>query len=113
MDLAESGRDIFPYQFHGAIHGLGGGCLPPGMGTKMIAADQHILQGIFSGSGQGLNESDEFCGPHAGVTAELVDLVCGGFHQEHITVSRRLFDGGLQNGSVCRTDGGYAPYSAG
>jgi hypothetical protein len=82
------------------------------MGTKVIAANQHLLQGKFSGSCQGLNEGNEFRGPHAGVTAELVDLVGGGLHQEHITVCRRLFDGGFQNGSVCRTDGSDAPYSA-
>jgi hypothetical protein len=83
------------------------------MGTKMIAADQHLLHGIFGGSRQGLNESNEFRRPHAGVTAELVDLVGGGLHQEHITVYRRLLDGGFQNGSMRRANGGNAPYSTG
>jgi hypothetical protein len=83
------------------------------MGTKVIAADYHFFNGKISGGRQGLDEGDVFRGPHAGVTAELVDLVGGGLHQEHITVYRRLLDGGFQNGSMRRANGGDAPYSTG
>jgi hypothetical protein len=113
MDLAEPSRDTLPHQLHGAGHGGGGGRILPGMGTKVIAADYHFFYGKISGGRQGLDEGDVFRGPHAGVTAELVDLVGGGLYQENITVCRRLVDGGFQNGSVRRADGGDTSSPAG
>ena len=51
------------------------------------------------------DEVAEFGGPQAGVAAELVDLVGGGFDEDVAVVGGGLGDGGLDDGGVGGADG--------
>ena len=105
VQLHEAGRRIGVYQVLRQVHGLGGRQVRPRRGAQVVAAQQHAVWRQADAVGDGQHEAAEVGGLHAGVAAELVDLVGGGLHQQRRAVVQRLVHGGLDDQGMGRADG--------
>ncbi|KAG1438539.1 hypothetical protein G6F55_013922 [Rhizopus delemar] len=104
MDLVEAGGDVGLDQHAGVGHRFGGRVLLPGIRAKMITAqDQPLAREPFFIC-QGADVIAVLRRGHAGVAAELVDLVGGGLDQQHGAVRQCHVHGGAQHLLVAAAD---------
>ena len=108
MDFFVAGSDVAADEFFAVRHGLGSGQMLPAVRAEVIAAEGDVAVGRQHGAGL----RDVFGGGEAGVAAELVHLVGGGFEQKRRAVFAREFGGGADDGGVRTANGDDAAVSA-
>lgn len=113
MDLAKTRRHI------GLDHG-GSFCQrflgrfpAPGIGAEMISAKNHQFAGQPFFIGNTVDEADEVPWRHAGISAEMIDLIAGCLDQHRCPAGGGTADCGAQNHGMGGADGGDAGGLAG
>ena len=86
MDLAEASGDIGRNHLFGLGHGLCLGQVAPGIGAKVIAAQDHQFRRAAFLRGQPEDQISEVLRRHAGITAKVVDLIAGRLDQHRLAV---------------------------
>ena len=100
----EAGGDVGLDQHARMGHGFGGGTLLPGVRAEVVAAqDQPLARETFL-IGQRAHVVAVLRWGHAGVAAELVDLVGGRFDQQHGAVRQCDMHGCAQHLLVAAAD---------
>ena len=82
VDLGKACAGILVDQLDRVLHGLGLGQLLPRQGAEVVACEDHHVLGQVDVLGHFQDHLIEVCGLHAGVAAELVDLIGGGLDQD-------------------------------
>src|SRR6185312_4607303 len=108
VNLAESRFDEGGDHGAGAIHGDGGRLVLPRIGAKVIAAEDDAVGIDAFAGGHDVDEILEAGGGHAGIAAELVDLVAGRLDQHRLVVIGITGQHRAQRFGVRRTVGGNA-----
>ena len=104
MDLGKACPDIALDQFPGQGHRLLGGALGPYQGPQMVAAQKQIFSFQTDFLSQRLGVGVKIPGRHAGVTAELIDLIAGSLHQYASAPAKGPLHGGLQHKGIGGAD---------
>ena len=96
VDFFVTGLDVMADEFLAVGHRLVCGQVLPAVRAEVVAAED----GVGVGGQQFFDLGDELRRRHAGVAAELIDLVRGGFEQQRRAVFTRQFCGSADDGGV-------------
>ena len=75
MDFPEAGGNIFPDKLLGVFHGSGGIQMLPHEGAQVVAAEDDLFNGKPNIRCNAADQLGVILGVHAGIAAELIDLI--------------------------------------
>ena len=90
MNLAETSGYIGRDHFFGLLHRLAGMLSAPGIWPKVVAAEDDPFERKLFFCGDAPDQTGKIAGQHAGIAAELVDLVAGRFDHQRVGESCRV-----------------------
>jgi hypothetical protein len=105
MNLAEAGYDILTDHFSSLRQCVTRRFVPPGIGTEVIAAEPQLLLAKPCLLRDLEYEATEVRGRHAGIAAELIDLIRRGLDEQGGIECPRLSHGTLNNPRMRRAQG--------
>ena len=105
VDFPKSRGHVALDELLGVCHGDAGWLRAPGVGAEMVAAEQHPFGRQDCMGGDLRHVRPERGRSHAGVAAELVDLVRGRLDEHPLSVPLSLAQCGLDDERVRGTDG--------
>ena len=105
MDLFKAGGDKQLYQLHRFCHGGFFRLVLPGERAEMVTAEDDAVTVKAEAVSNAEYEIPEVRRLHAGVTAELVDLIGCGFDQHAVIKTHGLLEASLDHKTVCRAEG--------